>query len=199
MNNYTFVITQMTGFRVLRAIVCFTLLLTVATYGLAGTVSAIAYEAVPESSLGTIGPVVYGDSLFKDNVAYSMDYLRQAYPDNFGHVAYWIAEIRPTDTYTRIDNNGICYINEKDADASFYWLAGVLIHEAQHTQDDNTYFLTHPYTARESEARALEVQATYLGSVDHWTNEQVQSWVDGYLGTNYWETIPVKYGDSPLQ
>ena len=198
MNNYSFVITQMTGIRILGVIICCTLLLLAVTYAFTGTVSAIAYQSAPVESFGKLSPVLSGDSMFKENVVKSLAYLQQDYPDNYSHVIYWIAEIKPTDTYTRIDNNGICYINEKDADASYYWLAGVLVHEAQHTQDDNSYFLSHSYTARESEARALEVQATYLGSVDHWTKEQVQSWIDGYLGTNYWETIPVKYGDAPL-
>lgn len=189
----------MTGFRVLRAFVCCALILLVATYVLSGTVSAIAYQSAPSESFGKVSPVISGDSMFKENVGISLAYLQRDYPDNYAHVIYWISEIRPTDTYTRIDNNGICYINANDADASHYWLAGVLIHEAQHTEDDNTYFLSHSYTARESEARALEVQAAYLGSVESWTGAQIQSWVDGYLGTNYWETIPVKYGDAPLK
>jgi len=170
-----------------------------ATYAFTGTVSAIAYQSVPSESFGKVSPVISGDSTFKENVGISLAYLQQDYPDNYSHVIYWISEIRPTDTYTRINNNGVCYINENDANASYYWLAGVLIHEAQHTQDDNTYFLSHSYTARESEARALEVQATYLGSVNSWTNDQIQNWIDGYFSTNYWETIPVKYGDAPLQ
>lgn len=189
----------MASFRIVRAATCLAILALIFTSLFPASATAVAYEALPVGSFGSPGPTMYGDGQFKASIADAMDYLKTEYPDDYGRVAYWISEIRPTDTYTRIDNHGICYIDPDDAKASRYWLAGVLIHEAQHTYDDNVYFSDRPYTARESEARALDVQAAYLGSVNGWTEEQVQNWIDGYLALNYWETIPVKYGDSPLK
>ena len=185
-----------TGLRLPGAIVCCAIFVIVATTLLFSSTSAIAYESFPPHAK-TTGPAIYGNDHFVNNIELAMGYLYQEYPDNYTSVNRWISEIHSTDTYTRIDNNGICYINDKDIDASRYWLAGVLIHEAQHTEDDHTYFLNHTYTARESEARALEAQGAYLGSVNRWTKDQVQNWVDGYLATDYWETIPAKYGESP--
>lgn len=188
----------MLGKRVLRAVVCCILLLSATLYGFTGAASAIAYEASP-GALKIGNTAVYGDTQFQSEISTALDYLRTEYPADYASVTRWIAEIRQTDTYTRIDNNGICYVDPGDANASLYWLAGVFVHEAKHTEDDNGYFLTHTYTARESEARALQVQAEYLGSVNGWTDAQGQNWVEGYLSTNYWETIPVKYGDQPLK
>jgi len=181
--------------RVPAAIVCCTVLLIAATTLFFVSSTAVAYETSFPNA-GATGPTVYGDSQFTNNLETAMGYLYQEYPADYASVNRWISEVHPTDTYTRIDNNGICYINEKDIDASRYWLAGVLIHEAQHTEDDHTYFLNHTYTARESEARALEAQGAYLGSVNHWNSDEIQSWVDGYLATDYWETIPAKYGEN---
>lgn len=136
---------------------------------------------------------IYGDQRFKDNIQASLDYLKTNYPADYNNVTFWLAEIRPTDTYTRVNNYGTCYINGPDADASFYWLASVLIHEAQHVQDDDTYFIDNAYSDQESEHRALISQAIYLKSVSNWTQEQTDSWIDGWLQKKYWETIPKKY------
>ncbi|HMK46500.1 MAG TPA: hypothetical protein VK436_07715 [Methanocella sp.] len=187
-----------TSLRLPGAILCCIIFVTAATTILFVSSSAIAYEAYAPNAK-SIDTVIYGDGHFVNNIELAMGYLDQEYPAEYTLVNRWISEIHPTDTYTRIDNNGICYINDKDIDASCYWLAGVLIHEAQHTEDDHTYFLNHTYTAKESEARALEAQGAYLGSVNHWTPVQIQSWVDGYLATDYWETIPAKYGESIAQ
>ncbi|WP_424359009.1 hypothetical protein [Methanocella sp. MCL-LM] len=189
----------MASHRIARAAVCLIILAIALTSLFPASATAVAYEALPAGTFGAPGPTVYGDDRFKVSINTAMEKLQAEYPEDYLRVSSWISEIRPTDTYTQIDNHGICYIDPADATANPYWLAGVLVHEAQHTYDDSVYFSNHPYTARESEARALEVQAAYLGSVNSWTEDQVQSWVDGYLAQNYWETIPVKYGDSPLK
>jgi hypothetical protein len=142
----------------------------------------------------TRGAVVYGDDAFKGKMQQALDYLKADYPADYDNVTFWLSEVRPTDTYTRVNTSGICFINGSDADASYYWLAGVLIHEAQHVADDRIYFVDHPYTDRETEQRALTVQASYLRSVSGWTEEQSGSWVDGWLAKEYWATIPAKYG-----
>lgn len=141
-------------------------------------------------------PAVYedaGDPHFKSNVDQAMSCLKESYPEYYLSVSYWIKEIRPTDTYTRINNHGICYINKNDSRASHYWLAGVLIHEARHVEDDNTYFLHHDYSPEISEKSALTVQAEFLGSLNGWTDEQEQNWINKHFMTRYWETIPAKY------
>jgi hypothetical protein len=137
---------------------------------------------------------VYGDGQFQGNVQHALDYLKADYPADYANVTFWLAEIHPTDTFTRVNTSGICFINGADADASFYWLAGVLIHEAQHVADDDVYFVDNAYSDRESEHRALNSQVSYLGSVNGWTQEQCNSWVDGWLAKEYWKTILEKYG-----
>jgi hypothetical protein len=139
-------------------------------------------------------PVIYGDTMFKSNTQKALDYLEASYPGDYNNVVAWLSEIRPTDTYTRVNNEGICYINGNDANASYYWLAGVLIHEAQHVNDDAIYFVDNQYTPEESEHRALISQATYLEDISGWTQAQADSWVDGWMAKRYWETIPEKYG-----
>jgi hypothetical protein len=127
-------------------------------------------------------------------VQQALDYLKADYPADYANVTFWLSEIRPTDTYTRVNTSGVCFLNDADAEASFYWLAGVLIHEAQHVADDDVYFVDHTYSDRESEQRALTVQADYLGAINSWTQEQSGSWIDGWLAKEYWKTIPEKYG-----
>jgi|AGTN01.2.fsa_nt_gi hypothetical protein len=159
--------------------------------------SLIVVNAVAQTNPATPvnrGAVVYGDDSFRGNVQQALDYLKTEYPADYANVTFWLAEILPTDTYTRVNTSGVCFLNGADADASFYWLAGVLIHEAQHVADDSIYFVGHPYSDRESELRALTVQAAYLGSVNDWTQAQTDSWIDGWLEKEYWETIPEKYG-----
>jgi hypothetical protein len=141
------------------------------------------------------GAVVHGDPAFTGNMQQALDYLKADYPADYDNVTFWLAEILPTDTYTRVNTSGICFINGNDANASYYWLAGVLIHVAQHVADDDIYFVDHPYSARESEHRALDAQGAYLGSVSSWTPEQTNSWIDGWLAKEYWVTIPEKYGE----
>jgi hypothetical protein len=140
------------------------------------------------------GAVVYGDDAFKASMQQALDYLNANYPADYESVTFWLSEVWPTDTYTRVNTSGICFINAADADASYYWLAGVLIHEAQHVADDRIYFVDSPYSDWESEQRALTVQATYLSSVNGWTKVQTDSWIDGWLAKQYWVTIPEKYG-----
>lgn len=137
-------------------------------------------------------PEVYGDPEFKATVQAALDYLRLNYPGDYDNVTFWLSEVRPTDTYTRVNSYGICYLNAADC-GNYFWTAGVLIHEAQHVQDDGTYFIEHPYTADESELRALTVQAAYLASINGWTDDQESEWVDGWFARRYWETIPGKY------
>lgn len=155
-------------------------------------VSAVA-QTNPATPVA-IGAVPQGDATFNGNVQQALDYLKTAYPADYENVIFWLSEVRPTDTYTRVSKNGVCYINGADADASYYWLAGVLIHEAQHVADDDIYFVDNPYSDRESEHRALDVQGAYLGSVNSWTPDQTNSWIDGWLAKQYWVTIPEKYG-----
>jgi len=138
-------------------------------------------------------PAIYGDEAFKSNVQQALDYLATNYPADYEIVVSWLDEIRPTDTYTRVNSAGICHLNADDSYASYYGLAGVLIHEAQHVNDDAIYFVDNPYTADESEHRALNIQAAYLGVVNDWTQEQADEWVDGWMAKRYWETIPEKY------
>jgi hypothetical protein len=137
---------------------------------------------------------VYGDDAFNGNVQQALDYLEAEHPSDHANVIFWLSEIRPTDTYTRVNSSGVCFLNDADAEASFYWLASVLIHEAQHVADDDVYFVDHTYSDRESEQRALTVQAAYLGAINSWTPEQSGSWIDGWLAKEYWKTIPEKYG-----
>jgi len=59
--------------------------------------------------------------------------------------------------------------------------------------DDHGYFVDNPYSDRESEQRALTSQASYLGSVNGWTQQQDDDWVNGWLAKQYWVTIPQKY------
>ena len=139
------------------------------------------------------GPAVGGDPRFAGNVQAALDYLKANYPSDYAKVTFWLSDVNPTDTFTRVDSGGHCYINGADGDASFYWLAGVLIHEAQHVQDDATYFVDHPYSAEESEHRALLSQVAYLGSINSWTQQQDDYWVDGWLAKKYWITIPEQY------
>lgn len=155
-------------------------------------VSAVA-QTNPATPVGT-GAVVYGDAMFKGNVQQALDYLKTDYPADYANVTFWLAEIHPTDTYTRVNTSGICFVNGNDSTASFYWLAGVLVHEAQHVADDDIYFVDHAYSDRESEHRALDAQGAYLGSVSSWTPTQTQSWIDGWMAKEYWVTIPKKYG-----
>jgi hypothetical protein len=138
-------------------------------------------------------PVIYGDTAFKVNVQQALDYLATNYPADYENVVSWLAEIRPTDTYTRVNSAGVCHLNADDFTASYLWLASVLIHEAQHVNDDAIYFVDHPYTAEECEHRALNVQSAYLEDVNGWTREQADMWVDGWMAKRYWETIPEKY------
>lgn len=154
-------------------------------------VSAIAqtYPATPVRR----GAVAYGDETFRGNVQQALDHLKADYPADYANVTFWLAEIHPTDTFTRVNKSGICFISDADADGSFYWLASVLIHEAQHVADDNIYFVDNPYSDRVSEARALTAQAAYLGAASGWTQEQSVSWIDDWLAKVYWETIPEKY------
>jgi hypothetical protein len=158
--------------------------------------SVVVVSAVAQTNPATPvtrGAVATGDNVFNGNVQKALDYLKADYPADYASVTFWLSEVRPTDTYTRVNTQGICYINDADADDSFYWLAGVLIHEAQHVADDDLYFVDNPYSDRESEQRALTVQAAYLGSVNSWTPTQADSWVDGWLAKQYWVTIPAKY------
>jgi hypothetical protein len=143
------------------------------------------------------GPVIYEDNdpFFKQNVELSLDYLKMNYPENYTAVNKWIREIRPTDKYTCINNHGICLIDKDDQGASYIWLAGVLIHEAKHTEDDNTYFLTNSYSAEESERRAIEFQADYLGSVNGWDDYQVKAWAESNIKDKYWVTIPAGFNE----
>ncbi len=138
-------------------------------------------------------PEIYGDAAFQGKVQQAIGYLAANYPADYKSVVTWLEEIRPTDTYTRVNNAGVCYINGEDVDSSYYWLAGQLIHEAQHVNDDAVYFAAHPYTADESEHRAPDAQAVYLESVNGWTDAQASLWVTGWLTERYWETIPEKY------
>ena len=138
-------------------------------------------------------PTVYGDAAFQGKVQQALDAMKADYPDDYHSATFWLSEIRPTDTFTRVNNGGICYINGNDADSSFYWLAGVLIHEAQHVADDDIYFVDHPYSDEASEQRALTVQAAYLESINGWTHAQTDLWVSGWLAKSYWVTIPAKY------
>ena len=158
---------------------------------LAVSVEAQTYQGMPvhESAL----PEISGDQAFTGNIQQALDYLEASYPADYDNVVFWLSEIRPTDTYTRVNREGICYINGDDASASYYWLAGVLIHEAQHVTDDAIYFVDHQYTADESEHRALISQAAYLEGVNGWTQAQADEWIDGWLAKRYWETIPEKY------
>jgi hypothetical protein len=139
-------------------------------------------------------PAITGDQAFKGNIQQALDYLEVNYPDDYKNVTFWLTEIHPTDTYTRVNNYGVCYVNGNDADASFYWLAGVLIHEAQHVADDDTYFVDNEYTPAESEHRALTMQASYLAAINSWTQAQADYWINGWMEKEYWETIPKKYG-----
>jgi hypothetical protein len=139
------------------------------------------------------GAVANGDAAFNGNVQQALDYLKADYPADYANVTFWLSDVFPTDTYTRVNTSGICYVNGADADASYYWLASVLIHEAQHVADDRIYFVDHPYSDRESEQRALEAQVAYLGPVNSWTQAQSDSWVNGWLAKEYWVTIPEKY------
>ncbi len=156
------------------------------------SVEARTYQGKPmhEGAL----PEVSGDQAFTGNIQQALSYLEASYPEDYNNVVSWLSEIRPTDTYTRVNNEGVCYINGNDANASYYWLAGVLIHEAQHVNDDAIYFVDNPYTADESEHRALISQAAYLEGINGWTQAQADSWIDGWLAKRYWETIPEKYG-----
>lgn len=141
-------------------------------------------------------PVIFDDDVnpgFKDNVNLALDYLRDHYPDNYTSVTRWLTEIRPTGTFTRVNNKGICYIDRDDANASYIWLAGVLIHEARHVEDDNTYFISAQYSPEESERRALYSQASFQASVNGWTGEETEDWAEEYLKTRYWETITASY------
>ncbi len=156
-------------------------------------ISTVA-QTNPAMPLGT-GAVLYGDDAFKANVQQALDYLKADYPADYANVTFWLAEVRPTDTYTRVNTRGICYLNDADAESSYLWLASVLIHEAQHVADDDIYFVDNPYSDRESEQRALTVQATNLASENGWTQEQSNAWIDGWLAKEYWKTIPEKYGN----
>ncbi len=168
----------------------FTILILFLTIMLIGSV-AHTYQAVPVRTGDT--PTVFGDAAFQGSVQKAMDYLKAEYPADYANVNLWLVEIRPTDTYTRVDSYGACYVNGNDSGASTYWLAGVLIHEAQHAADDHGYFVDHPYSDRASEQRALTSQVNYLGSVSGWTQQQDDDWVNGWLAKQYWVTIPAKY------
>jgi hypothetical protein len=160
--------------------------------------SVLVVSTVAQTYQATLinrGAVMYGDTAFNGNVQKALDYLKADYPADYENVTFWLSEVRPTDTYTRVNTSGVCFINGNDADASYYWLAGVLIHEAQHVADDDIYFVDNPYSDRESEHRALDVQGAYLGSVNSWTPEQTNSWIDGWLAKEYWVTIPEMYGE----
>ncbi|HEY3274049.1 MAG TPA: hypothetical protein VGJ92_09815 [Methanocella sp.] len=158
--------------------------------------SVLVVSAVAQTYPATLinrGAAVYGDARFQSNMEQALDYLQTAYPADYDNVTFWLAEIRPTDTYTRVNTSGVCFINGNDSNASHYWLASVLIHEAQHVADDDVYFVDNPYSDRESERRALDAQGAYLESVSSWTPEQTNSWIDGWLAKEYWVTIPEKY------
>ena len=156
--------------------------------------TARTYQATPFHP-GAL-PDIYGDETFQGNVQQALDYLQASYPDDYHNVTFWLSEIRPTDTYTRVDSYGVCHIDVTDQQASYYWLASVLIHEAQHVADDHVYFVDHAYTADQSEYRALVAQASYLAAINDWTSEQKYYWVNGWMSKKYWETIPAEYGEA---
>lgn len=138
-------------------------------------------------------PVIFGEDHFRENVMIALEYLENNDPDAYLSVIYWIDDIHPTDTYTRVNNFGTCYLNSNDFDANPIWLAGVLIHEAKHVEDDNSYFLRNAYSDRESEQRALSSQVKFLAVENSWTGNEADNWVSGWLEKRYWETIPAKY------
>jgi hypothetical protein len=132
-------------------------------------------------------PVIHGDTGFQSRIHDALDYLEDRYPDNYRETAFWLTEVRPTDACTRVNGLGVCYISKKDASDQRVWLAGVLIHEAQHVEDDYTYFIEHPYTVEESELRALRSQSAFLASAYGWSPEQRESWIDYWMDNRYWE------------
>ncbi|MCD1294252.1 hypothetical protein CUJ83_04480 [Methanocella sp. CWC-04] len=141
-------------------------------------------------------PVIYGDEDFKSNVNFALEYLKNNYPDSYSSVNHWITEIRPTEKYTCINNLGICYVDEEDISASYVWLAGVLIHEAKHTGDDNTYFLDKEYSHEISERRAIYEQAAFLADANGWSEEDKIIWAESCLDSKFWITIPAEYGET---